>query len=279
MVDGAPLDVDRLAQLRRETAWVDPSVRLWNRSLLENLLYGSPWEEGAPIGQVIAEADLRSVLDRIPDGLMSTLGEGCALVSGGEGQRVRLGRALIRTDARLAVLDEPFRGLDLATRRVLLARARRWWAGATMICVTHDVAQTLSFPRVLVVEGGRIVEDGVPIALAAMKDSRYRALLRAEDMLRSAIWRGALWRRIRMEEGRRVEGPPKAGPDPKIVGQGPPGGPPGGEGAEHAEEMGAGTGAEIGDTAGPHAAAPARTEAGDEPLLEAAAQLGAGGNH
>jgi ATP-binding cassette subfamily B protein len=88
-------------------------------------------------------------------------------VSGGEGQRVRLGRALARRGVRLVILDEPFRGLDRAQRRVLLQRARQEWRAATLLCITHDVQSTQAFDRVLVVEGGRIIEDDDPARLAA----------------------------------------------------------------------------------------------------------------
>ena len=75
-IDGVPLDSQRLAQLHHETAWVDPAVQLWNRSLLDNLSYGAPADPSLPIGQVIAQAHLRSILERLPDGLQTRLGEG-----------------------------------------------------------------------------------------------------------------------------------------------------------------------------------------------------------
>ena len=74
-IDDVPLDSQRLAQLRHETAWVDPAVQLWNR-LLDNLSYGAPADPSLPIGQVIAQAHLRSILERLPDGLQTRLGEG-----------------------------------------------------------------------------------------------------------------------------------------------------------------------------------------------------------
>src|SRR5439155_19621964 len=129
------------------------------------------------MAQAIEAADLHGVLERLPDGLQTPLGEGGALVSGGEGQRVRFGRALLRPGVRLAILDEPFRGLDREKRRTLLARARDAWRGATLLCITHDVGETLGFERVVVVEGGRVVEDAAPAELAARAGSRYRALL------------------------------------------------------------------------------------------------------
>ena len=74
------------------------------------------------------------------------------------------------------------------------------------MCVTHDVGETLGFSRVLVVEGGRIVEDGVPAQLAASA-SRYRELLDAETLVRDQMWKGKQWRHIRMSDG-RIEAAP-----------------------------------------------------------------------
>ena len=129
------------------------------------------------------------------------LGEGGGLLSGGEGQRVRLGRALLSPRTRLALLDEPFRGMDRSQRHILLEEARQWWKDITLLCVTHDVGETMTFGRVLVVEDGRIVEDGVPAELA-VTNSRYRDLLEAETEVANQIWRGDYWRRIDMVSGR-----------------------------------------------------------------------------
>jgi ABC-type bacteriocin/lantibiotic exporter with double-glycine peptidase domain len=200
-IDGEPLDGQHLERLRRETAWVDPAVQLWNRSFLENLCYGAPTDPGLPIGRVIGQADLYGVLENLPEGLQTPLGEGGALLSGGEGQRVRLGRAMIRPGVRLVILDEPFRGLDRGRRRELLARARRLWQHATLLCVTHDVGETQAFERVLVMEAGQIVEDGAPAALAVRPGSRYRAMLEAEEAVREGLWSSGAWRRLWLEGG------------------------------------------------------------------------------
>lgn len=205
LVDGEPLGGERLQALRRETAWVDPAVQLWNRPLLENLAYGAADGLALPIDYAVREADLVGVLRKLPDGLQTPLGESGGLVSGGEGQRVRLARALLRPGVRLALLDEPFRGLDREQRRELLARVRRLWQGATLVCVTHDVGETQGFERVLVIENGRIVEDGPPARLAGEPGSRYAALLAAEREVREGLWASAVWRRLRMERGRLTE--------------------------------------------------------------------------
>jgi ABC-type sulfate/molybdate transport systems ATPase subunit len=71
--------------------------------------------------------------------------------------------------------------------------------------VTHDVGETLSFPRVLVVEAGRIVEDGAPHDLAGRPHSRYRSMLLAEEDVRERMWSSADWRRLRLEGGHLVQ--------------------------------------------------------------------------
>ena len=201
LIDGQPLDAAGLASLRRMTAWVDPAVHLWNRSLLENLQYGNPSDAGSALGFAVTAADLQGVVERLPHGLQTALGEGGALVSGGEGQRVRLGRALLRQNVRLVVLDEPFRGLDRDARRRLMKLVRDHWRHATLVCISHDVSDTQSFERVLVVDNGAIVEDGDP-AILLRTSSRYRDLVTTEHMVHERLWASPVWRRVRIDGGR-----------------------------------------------------------------------------
>ncbi len=205
-VDGQPLDVDTIAALRPRTAWVDPAVQLWNAPLEANIIYAA--RDTTPLPQVIREAQLYEVLERLSD-LQRPLGEGGGLLSGGEGQRVRAARALMQRDARLVILDEAFRGIDRETRSELLRRCRELWRDATVLCVTHDVDEALAFDRVLVLEGGRLIEDDDPRALAARSGSAFAAMRDAAARVREEVWGSAVWRRIaivngRVEESRRV---------------------------------------------------------------------------
>lgn len=192
-VDGVDLEACGLEGLRRETVWVDPSVRLWNRSLVANLRYGTAKDD---FGPVVDLALLKQVLESLPEGLQTPLGEGGGLVSGGEGQRVRLARGMMRPDARLVLLDEPFRGLDADDRDLLLRRCRLLWSSSTLLCVTHDVRQALSMDRVLVLQNGELVEQGRPEQLAAQRDSAFRGLLDTERAVGSSLWNPATWRRV-----------------------------------------------------------------------------------
>lgn len=196
IVQGAPLQ-----HLRRATAWVDPAIQLWNRTLWENVLYGNAPRNLASPSRAIQEADLLGVVEQLDAGMETVLGESGGLVSGGEGQRVRLARGMARDGTRLVILDEPFRGLDRETRRKLLARAREFWRDATLLCVTHDVNETRAFERVLVVENGRLVEDASPAQLAGNPASRYRALLDGEESVRSGLWSNEEWRQLWIQDG------------------------------------------------------------------------------
>ena len=219
LIDGVPLDPTLLEQLRLRIAWVDPEVQLWNRSLLDNVRYGASEValdgRAASLAGVMESADLRSVVEALPDGLQTSLGEGGAFLSGGQGQRVRLARGELRPNVGLVILDEALRGLDRDQRHDLLGRARDRWRDATLICITHDVAETLAFPRVIVIDQGHLVADDTPAALAARPDSLFARLLASERDNRDLLWQNAVWRRVRIESGRLSESPsvPSNGPE------------------------------------------------------------------
>ena len=102
---------------------------------------------------------------------------------------------------RLVILDEPFRGLDFDQHRLLLARARTLWKDATLLSISHDISETLTFDRVLVIDQGRIIQDGRPTELAQQPGSRFQSMLQAERSIREQIWATSDWRHFKLEEG------------------------------------------------------------------------------
>jgi ABC-type bacteriocin/lantibiotic exporter with double-glycine peptidase domain len=199
--DGRPLSAAITSEVRRDTAWVDPAIQIWNGSFLENLEYAGAGVEHRDLLQTLEASDLLGVLDGMDRGLDTPVGGDGQLLSGGEGQRLRLGRALLRKDVRMALFDEAFRGLDRDTRKRLTLRARLALQQATMLFVSHDISHALDFDRVLVVDKGRIIEDGHPLELAATR-SHFRALLDAERDILTGTWAPNQWRRIRVAGGR-----------------------------------------------------------------------------
>jgi len=77
------------------------------------------------------------------------------------------------------------------------------------LCITHDLDETQEFDRVLVIDRGRIIEDGTPAQVASLPDSKYSQLLEAEMQVRSGLWSTRIWRRIHIHSGRIVEKVPE----------------------------------------------------------------------
>ncbi|HYC87849.1 MAG TPA: ATP-binding cassette domain-containing protein [Thermoanaerobaculia bacterium] len=191
----------RVDASRKETAWVDPAIQLFNTTLEENVRYASGPDDVARLPFALSEAELYEVLQRIPDSRMP-LGEGGGMLSGGEGQRVRLARALMQPAPRLVILDEAFRGMDRALRDELLRRCRRLWSEATFLVVTHDVDETVDCDRVLVMQGGKVVEYDTPEALIAREESLYNRMREANRVIRDELWGSDVWRRLELRNGR-----------------------------------------------------------------------------
>lgn len=169
-----------------QVAWVAPGTRLWNDSIEANADYGADHRADAAPSRLDAAGvgDLADRLSARPD---PRLGSSGGMLSDGEAQRVRVARALGRPDATLVVLDEPFRGLEAHRRATLLADLRATWPLSTLVCAMHEVSETLSFDRVIVLEHGRVVANGTPAALMDDPDS---PLARLVERSRRAPWDG-----------------------------------------------------------------------------------------
>lgn len=197
LIDGEAANPARIQALRQRSALVDPETYLWNRALYANVLYGVNAQATPAIDAVLDASELVFDLEKMADGLATRIGENGSRLSGGESQRLRIARALIRNDARLVLLDEPFSGMDADQRSRMRRHALDRWPDATLLWVSHHVRETVSFPRVLVFEGGRIVEDGAPQALLS-QPSRYAAMIAAEDALQARL-RQAPWRVVELD--------------------------------------------------------------------------------
>ena len=169
-----------------EIVWIDPAVQLWNRSIASNLEYGQ-----RQTSSVHHTDDLLDLITQLPGGIKTIVGEGGCTLSGGEGQRLRIGRGLGHSQPRLVLLDEACRGLDRVTRHDLLDKLRRKWPDATMICITHDITEARLFPRVLVMSNGSIVEDTNP--RHAIEGTYFKGLLDQEQEIYQRLTQNTHW--------------------------------------------------------------------------------------
>lgn len=155
-----------------DATWASPTARLWSGTVRANAQFACS-RAAAPVEVRLAQVGV-SDPGRFAD---RDVGEGGALLSDGEAQRVRLARALGRPDAPLVVLDEAMRGLPRQERASLLADVRGVWAGSTVVCALHEVPDAMTFDLVIVMEHGQVVEYGEPRRLLTLPGSRFQALL------------------------------------------------------------------------------------------------------
>ncbi len=194
-IDERPYSYESLQVLRQRTAWVSADVQLWQRSLLDNLQYGNQGQAGPmAIPDVIDAAYLADMLERLPEGLQTGIGADGRRLSGGEGQRVRYGRALGRSAARLVLLDEPFREMEPERRQALLQHTRIYWQNTTLLYVTHTPTLAQGFDRVLVLSDGKIAQQGAPDDLATQLDGPYARMLADHQRTQQSLWQTEVWR-------------------------------------------------------------------------------------
>jgi ATP-binding cassette subfamily C protein CydCD len=144
-VDLAELDLD---DWRAQLAWVPQRPHLFARSVADNVRLGRPDATEVEVALALEAAGLNDVVERLPDGTGTLLGEGGYGLSAGERQRVALARAFVR-DAPLLVLDEPTAGLDGETEAEVLVTVRQLLSGRTALIVAHRPALAAIADRVV----------------------------------------------------------------------------------------------------------------------------------
>ena len=165
-MDGVDLREADLAELRARIAVVPQETVIFAASARDNLRYGR-WEaDDAELWGAAEAANAAEFLRKLPEGLDTYLGEGGARLSGGQRQRIAIARALLR-DAPLLLLDEATSALDAESERLVQASLERLFEGRTTLVIAHRLATVRAADRIVVMDHGRIVEEGNHNSLSA----------------------------------------------------------------------------------------------------------------
>jgi ATP-binding cassette subfamily B protein len=185
LFDGADVRTLDPQWLRRQIATVAQEPLLFSSSVADNIRYGRPSATPAEVEAAARAAHAHEFVSRFPQGYATLVGERGVQLSGGQKQRVAIARALLK-DARLLVLDEATSALDAESEALVQDALERLMRGRTTLVIAHRLSTVMRADRVLVLDGGRVVQQGSHAALLA-EEGLYRKLVERQFVDRPGL--------------------------------------------------------------------------------------------
>ena len=173
-------DIARVTQesLRSAIAVVPQDISLFHRSIMENIRYGRPDASDADVRAAIAAANCDDFMEKLPEGAATIVGDRGVKLSPGQRQRIGIARAFLK-DAPVLLLDEATSALDSESEEAVRQALDRLMGGRTVIAIAHRLSTLRNFGRIVVLQAGRVCEDGPPQVLVRNKGV-YCNLVRRE---------------------------------------------------------------------------------------------------
>lgn len=178
-ISGQRLSDISLSSLHDAVGVVPQDISLFNRSLLDNLRYGRPNATEDEVLQACENANSLDLIRSLPDGLQTNVGERGTRLSGGQRQRIAIARAFLK-NAPILLLDEATSALDSESEAKIQDALDRLMKGRTVVAIAHRLSTLHNFDRIVVIQHGRLVDDGAPQELACRPGIYRDVLLRQE---------------------------------------------------------------------------------------------------
>ena len=178
LIDGHDIREYTLRSLRAQVSMALQESVLQRASIADNIAYGRPSATPEDIVAAARAANAHDFITALPEGYATEVGERGVTLSGGQRQRIAIARAIIR-NAPIVILDEPLTGLDAAAAASVLEALERLMRGKTVIIITHQLSIVKRADRLVVLEDGRIAQQGTHGELIEV-EGRYRHLYQAQ---------------------------------------------------------------------------------------------------
>ncbi|WP_322015504.1 ABC transporter ATP-binding protein [Paraburkholderia sp. J12] len=180
-IDGQDIALVQQASLRSQIAIVQQEPVLFHRSLAENIAYARPGATRAEIERAAKLASAHDFIDALPHGYDTLVGERGVKLSGGERQRVAIARAFL-ANASILIFDEATSSLDSESEVLIQEAMERLMVGRTTVVVAHRLSTVRALDRLLVLDRGRVVEEGTHDALVRRPNGLYRRLFERQAL-------------------------------------------------------------------------------------------------
>jgi ATP-binding cassette subfamily B protein len=177
LIDGQDIARVTQASLRDSIGIVPQDISMFHRSVLENIRYGRPGasDDGVLEAAIAARCDF---IEDLPHGIRTIVGDRGVKLSGGQRQRIAIARAFLK-DAPLLLLDEATSALDSESEEMIREALARLMRGRTVIAIAHRLSTVRNFDRIVVLQAGRVIQDGPPDQLVR-REGIYRQLVQRE---------------------------------------------------------------------------------------------------
>ena len=174
-IDGQDIAEVTQASLREQIAYVPQEPLLFHRSVRENIAYGRPDATDTEIEKAAKKAGAYDFIVNLQDGFDTLVGERGVKLSGGQRQRIAIARAILK-NAPILILDEATSALDSESEALIQKSLETLMKNRTSIVIAHRLSTIAKLDRIIVLENGRIVEDGTHDQLLAKKRGVYAKL-------------------------------------------------------------------------------------------------------
>jgi ATP-binding cassette subfamily B protein len=158
-IDGQDISQVTQKSLRESIAYVPQEPMLFHRSLFDNIAYGKPDASVEEVRDAAAKANALEFIEKLPQGFETTVGERGVKLSGGQRQRIAIARAILK-NAPILVLDEATSALDSESEKLIQDALAKLMKGRTSIVVAHRLSTISKLDRIIVLENGKIAEQG-----------------------------------------------------------------------------------------------------------------------